>query len=295
MPVRDEMWDPIDPVLFEQSLRFLQKHFHVISLSELLFNPPLSTRPLAAITFDDGYHDYIDYALPLLDKYKMNSSLFVIADCIDKNLPTWTYIVDYYFSQSGKLTFNDVDLSGLDEQYQVKKWNSKQERIDYCKKFKQYIKSIPGQRRDSIINDMIRNFNDIESPEGIMVTWDEIKQVKAAGHEIGSHSVSHPTLVTLGDDDLINAELKNSAERIAQQTGIIPRIFSYPIGSYNQRVKQLTKDAGYKAALAVNEKPYNPKKEDLFEVPRIQLYNESWAKTKLRMNGAITLLKSLRK
>ena len=49
LPERDLFWDPIDPVLFTQTLRYITRNFQVISLDELLFEPETrSSKPLAA-------------------------------------------------------------------------------------------------------------------------------------------------------------------------------------------------------------------------------------------------------
>src|SRR5438067_13192415 len=97
-PVRDKMWDPMDPVFFDNTLLYVQKNFHTLPLNELLFDVPRhSSKPLAALTFDDGYKDFIDYSIPILNKYSMPASMFVVADCIENNTPTWTYVIDYVF------------------------------------------------------------------------------------------------------------------------------------------------------------------------------------------------------
>jgi hypothetical protein len=43
----------------------------------------------------------------------------------------------------------------------------------------------------------------------------------------------------------------------------------------------------------VNRRLYNNKKDDLFEIPRIELYSESWLKTKMRVNGTISFIENL--
>ncbi|UAY52228.1 polysaccharide deacetylase family protein [Ferruginibacter albus] len=295
LPLRDEMWDPIDPALFKQTLDYAKKKFHVVPLSEILFNQkPRSSKPLAALTFDDGYHDFIDHAIPILDAHKMKASMYVVSDCIDKNLPTWTYVIDYLFVNTKKLQWDNFNHPDLPGEYHLVKWNTQQERINYCKKLKQYIKWIPASKRDEIINDLLINFDDVKSPHGLMMSWAEVKQINNAGFEIGSHSVTHATLATIEDDNVVEFELKESAKRITAQTGIVPSVFSYPIGSYDERVKKLTKKAGYKAALAVNKKMYAPERDDIFEIPRIELYNESWLKTKMRVNGTVSYLNKFR-
>jgi peptidoglycan/xylan/chitin deacetylase (PgdA/CDA1 family) len=295
LPVRDNMWDPIDPDLFEKTLRYVQKKFHVVPLKEALFeNNMVSAKPLAAITFDDGYSDFIQYAMPVLDKYKMTASMYIVSDCIDRDLPPWTYLLDNIFAKTKKLSWPDIEVNSFPPEYQVTSWNTAEERIAYCKKFKQYLKRIPAQQRNSIIANALLNFNDVEDPHGLMMSWNDVKQIHSAGFEIGSHSVTHPTLATIEDEKTILFELTESARRIKAKTDIEADIFSYPIGSYDERVKQLTKNAGYKAGLAVNGKKYTPGKQDIFEVPRIELYNESWLKTRSRTNGTVSYLKQLK-
>ena len=295
LPVRDEMWDPIDPLLFDQTLQYVNKKFFVRPLQELLFEKKIcSTKPLAAITFDDGYKDFIEYALPILDKYNNKASMYIISGCIDKNLPTWTYTIDYLFSKTQKLDWKNFDFPELPVEFLTTYWKNANERIEYGKKIKQYLKKIPAAKKEKIIESMLLNFDDIKRPNGLMMSWDEIKQLHNSGIEIGSHSVTHPTLATIEDENLIEFELKASASTIKEMTGITPDIFSYPIGSYDERVKRLVKKAGYKGALAVNQKIYNPVTMDLFEIPRIEFYNESWIKTKARANGMISYINKLK-
>ena len=293
-PVRDKMWDPMDPSLFEEILAHVHQRFNTISLNELLFDPPAkSSKPLAAITFDDGYKDFMEYAIPLLKKFSMPASMFIISDCAEKNIPTWTYIVDHIFENTKKLQLADFNFPSLSAGFQQTKWSTTEERINYGKKFKQNLKWIPSVTRNAIIEYLLASFDDVESPSGMMMSWDDIKQIHAAGYDIGSHSVSHPTLATLENDTELTYELEHSAEQIKTKTGINPLIFSYPGGSYDNRVKEFTKKSGYRAGLAVDRQLYNAEKTDLFAVPRIELYSESIIKSKLRINGAISFIEKI--
>ncbi len=291
LPVRDAMWDPMDPKLFERTLQYVQKHFHVIALQELLFHrPAVSSKPLAAITFDDGYRDFIDYSIPLLKKYNIPASMFVTTDCIENNLPTWTYLLDTVFEKSGILCFSDFDASALPAEYSKTNWGSAAERIAYGKKIKQHLKWIPSLQRKKIINAILKNLYDVTLPVGMMMGWDEVRQAQAAGYEIGAHSVSHPTLATLEDDVELDYELNYSAQQLHEKAGIEKSVFSYPCGSYDERVMAHTQRAGYKAGLAVDRKLYEPMKDNIYAVPRIELYNESWLKAGMRMNGTISFI-----
>ncbi|MEO8819766.1 MAG: polysaccharide deacetylase family protein [Ginsengibacter sp.] len=290
-PLRDKMWDPMDPELFENILRYIHRKFHVISLNELLFYPPeKSSKPFAAITFDDGYHDFLDYSFPILKRFNFHSTLFVVTDCIENNTPTWTYLVDYLFENSCKLQLSDFKFPDLPSEFKNGKWLNRDARMNYGKRFKQYLKWIPSVARKAIINSLIDNFNDVKNPDGMMLSWKELGEIKAAGIEIGSHSTTHSTLASIENENELKQELEVSAKILKEKLGTISPVFSYPCGSYNEHVKTFTQNAGYKAGLAVNGRLYNSSKEDLFEVPRIELYNQSWIKTKMRINGTMSFI-----
>ncbi|MBL0130302.1 MAG: polysaccharide deacetylase family protein [Chitinophagaceae bacterium] len=71
-----------------------------LSLGEFLDDPDsfkTGNKALATISFDDGYKDNIECAAPILKKFKCPASFYIVTDCIDKNIPTWTYLVDHAF------------------------------------------------------------------------------------------------------------------------------------------------------------------------------------------------------
>lgn len=84
------------------------------------------------------------------------------------------------------------------------------------------------------------------------VTWAELRQMKAAGMAIESHTVHHLNLDMLSDAQL-TLELTQSRAAIAAELGQVPAALSYPGGDYNQRVAVATKAAGY--LFAVIAKP----------------------------------------
>ena len=65
-------------------------------------------------------------------------------------------------------------------------------------------------------------FNDIEC-----LTWNEVRELNAAGIEFGSHTVTHPKLKELGSDE-VEQELRRSKETIEDKLGTDVASFSYP-------------------------------------------------------------------
>src|SRR4051794_34428951 len=77
--------------------------------------------------------------------------------------------------------------------------------------------------------------------------WDGLRTLAESGVGIGSHTVTHPHLCDL-DDDQIRSELVTSKRRIEEETGLPCRELAYPYGEHNERVRRQAKDAGYERA-----------------------------------------------
>lgn len=286
-PERDALWDPMDLQLFEKCVQYISKHFEVHQLEEFMqqeTNLGL-TKKIATIEFDDGYKDNIQYAAPILEAYKVKASFYVVTDCIERNIPTWTHVLDYSFQFTHK---HGVDLSYdfLPPELRGKKFEDRNERIAYAKKLKPALKKVTHQQRLEVLKNVTQSFDDVVIPP-FMMNWSDLQQLKNAGHYIGSHTVTHPMLGTMIEEDEITEEIFNSAKMIEERLGYLPITISYPVGSYNDTTIAASKKAGYKLGLAVKQRRFNPEFDNHFEIPRIELYNESWLKTRLRIDSII--------
>ncbi|HXD93214.1 MAG TPA: polysaccharide deacetylase family protein, partial [Bacteroidia bacterium] len=163
----------------------------------------------------------------------------------------------------------------------------------YAKQLNPFMKSLDNTIRCVIYEEIIKEFDDVPLPHGLMLTWDEIRELKNHKCEVGSHTVSHPVLSKkLSPNELIT-ELKGSALIIEKQTGIFPATISYPFGAYNAEVKKVAFEAGYKIGVTVNPSPYDSSRHDLLEIPRIELFDEPFLKTRLRINEIVPKLRKI--
>jgi peptidoglycan/xylan/chitin deacetylase (PgdA/CDA1 family) len=292
-PQRDKLWDPLSPERFDEILKYLKSKFEIYSAEKILgeSDKQRNNKPLAAIVFDDGYKDYIEYALPILRKHELPSSMYVVTSCVESGIPPWTYVLDNAFANTkkGKL---DVDSSLLPSELKKTSWKNETEKIAFAKRFKPFLKQVKDGTRRELVKQTINSLNDVETPKNLMMNWKEINEIKSAGTIIGSHTVTHPLLEKIENEAEIENELRLSAKKIKENTGEFPLTISYPIGSFDQRVKIIAQKTGYKFGLAVEQNMYDSAKCDLFAVPRIELYNEPLFKTKLRINGTIEKIKN---
>lgn len=83
-----------------------------------------------------------------------------------------------------------------------------------------------------------------------MLGWDQVRQLAAAGVEIGGHSHTHPQLDQLSDERLW-AEVLRCKAIIAEELGAAPVSFAYPYGYSSRRVRRTVRAAGFRQSLAV--------------------------------------------
>jgi peptidoglycan/xylan/chitin deacetylase (PgdA/CDA1 family) len=81
----------VSPRVFERYCRFFSRHFRVVPLRTLvkrLERREALNRELA-ITFDDGYRDNFENAVPLLEKYRLPATFFVVTRFIGTDIVPW--------------------------------------------------------------------------------------------------------------------------------------------------------------------------------------------------------------
>ena len=122
---------------------------------------------------------------------------------------------------------------------------------------------------------------DVVSKPGF-VTWDQIKEMEKFGISFGSHTRLHTYLPSLDKAEQRN-QIRGSKEILEQQLGHPVEYFAYPSGGFNDAIKELLKEAGYKAACTTN-RGYHRMNDDPYIIKRIRFGNNDscdfflWAK-----------------
>ncbi len=124
-----------------------------------------------------------------------------------------------------------------------------------------------------------------ESVESNLWNGMSIEQLRRAAESplitIGSHTISHPSLIHC-DDKTLEQEVCGSKSFLEEQIGKEVDLFAYPTGQYDQRVLQAVADAGYRAAFVEESRSLGPV---AFEIPRIGIYESSAGYLGLKLSG----------
>ena len=100
------------------------------------------------------------------------------------------------------------------------------------------------------------------------MTFDELRGLADRGVEVGSHTVSHPHLTELPDEEL-DRELRDSRAELEDELSRPCRFLAYPYGDDDPRVHEAARRAGYDAAFAL---PGPVNGFDRYAVPRVGVY-----------------------
>jgi peptidoglycan/xylan/chitin deacetylase (PgdA/CDA1 family) len=242
---------------------------------------------IATISFDDGYKDNIEFAKPILDKFKIKASFYVVTDCISQNIPIWTFKLDetlkHYHSNIRIPAKNGLEDFLIENKFVFP---------NQASILKSNLKKLSFEKQQAFLSAFYK-LNNSPISRVSMMNWDDLRLLKGEGHYIGSHTCTHPMLGAMSDVNDIYRELEKSRNDIEKELGVIPKTISYPIGSYNPSVSKIAKSLGYEVGLAVDNRVYDTRVHDNFSIPRIELYEENILKMLLRSTGITSFVKSI--
>jgi len=267
-------FEPVHPEIFEQHVQFLSRCYRVMPLSELVERNRTGDIPIraVAITFDDGYRDNYDYALPILKKYQLPATIFVSTGVIDTGEILWhDRVFDAFrFSTVPRARLQHAGIPEL-------KLESLEDRRRSLSPVLIRAKQLYGEARLRFVEEIenaLRPCQD-ESVRNRMLTWEQIREMHSAGIEFGSHTVSHPILSRIPRDELVK-ELRESRRELCDRLGTPISLFAYPNGhasDYNNEVKAVIRDSGYLCAVT-SRAGFNHVFSDPFEIRRGQPWHK---------------------
>lgn len=223
----------VTPEVFRAHCRVLARHYSVVTLGSALAAKPVPldpARPVAVITFDDGYRDNVLHAAPILRDAGLSATFFVIAGLVDTRRLPW-------YDLAGA-TLQALRQSGRPSEPTPKEAIAQ-------------AKTMSPTQRQAWMDGLVRAAGSIEPrDEDLIMTSDQIRGLVSAGHEIGSHSMTHPLLPQCTDEEL-DFEVSASRERLSNVVGKSIGSFCYPNGDWDDRVVAAIRKAGYASAASM--------------------------------------------
>jgi len=111
---------------------------------------------------------------------------------------------------------------------------------------------------------------DVQAGGRPLMSWAQIRELAAQGLSFGSHSMTHPALISLTDTELAY-ELAESKRSIEAEIGQDVRFFCYPYGCFDERTRRAVTSYYSGGACSTNPRAL-ARAEDLFTLPRIDAH-----------------------
>lgn len=106
---------------------------------------------------------------------------------------------------------------------------------------------------------------------GNMLSWEEVKAMQASGLVVfGSHTLEGGALTKITSEDELRRQIFDSKKILEEKLGRKVNAFSYPIGAFNDKIKELVKDAGYGLAVITTPRSRAPS-DDYFALKRLRI------------------------
>ncbi|HOY21895.1 MAG TPA: polysaccharide deacetylase family protein [Cellvibrio sp.] len=278
----------VRPESFAMHLKEIKRNFDVMFLSDWV-KAKQSGEPLpakaCAVTFDDGWLDNFEFALPALKAEAVPATLFAVAEKIGTDFQFWPNIVSMLLlNGAGRHLAKQPLFSHLESQLNSMAAQPSRDQIAH-------IIFQLKQRSDADIFNALKDINwrslcPDEIPPALM-NWEQLNSMQASGLvEIGSHTCTHRRLTSALTSAELEHEIVNSKKILQAKLNAPVELFCFPNGDYNAEALSLV-ETHYAAAVTtkrgINLGDSATHTTKLHELTRIGLHDEvSHTRTLLR-------------
>ncbi|MBK9731376.1 MAG: polysaccharide deacetylase family protein [Chitinophagaceae bacterium] len=245
-------------------MAYCKKHYAVILPSQWNEKTAL---PKMVITIDDGFHDFMEYALPILADNNLPAVHNVLISSIINNQVNWTYRLNLIVEDHLKSKKN-FSLTEYMIPYRMIVTQNNAPKV--ALETMLLLKDLPLPQTEKILS-QLEQFceSDLYYPK--MMNESDLKSCEAAGIEIGSHGWTHILLKGSLGAEILKHEIVESKIALEKMLGHEVECFAFPAGQYDNEVVNYTRQAGYKYIFAAGDQFFHPTNTDTVPVlfPRI--------------------------
>jgi peptidoglycan/xylan/chitin deacetylase (PgdA/CDA1 family) len=257
----------VSVAMMEKQLDWIGRRYRFVDLDELgarLESGDPSRGAVAAITFDDGYQDFYDLALPLLQRKGIPAAVFVVTDYVGTTqVPIHDKLYLLLKRRHREMPRPLLRLAQIPDHmkaYTALRTMLESLPLDIVECVTQALEA-----EDPLPDDLCAPFHNL--------SWEALERIHRAGVIVGSHTRTHVVMPNETRSRVMN-EAIGSRETLSMRLGGAPiRHFAYPSGIFDAVSVRAVAAAGYRFAYATASRrsPEHP----LLTIPRTVLWEKS--------------------
>lgn len=277
--------DPLRPDEFNRDdfrnlMRFVSDNLVVRPLGVAIEEVRENRLPVdsVAISFDDGYRDNAEIALPILHELGLPATFFIATGFLDGGRMWNDTIIEAVRRLAGEevvlrtLGTTPIRIASQDERYAL------------LIRLLGHLKHKPRVERQELVDEIAGLVGD-PLPDDLMMRSSDVRQLADAGMELGGHTESHPIL-RLESASEVARQLGRSRDFLREISEQEVTTFAYPNGrpndDYSTRELELVRDAGFRSAMTTSWGSIHGL-SDFYQLPRVCLWDRQPVKAGLRI------------
>lgn len=283
LPALDEATYAFDPELvsareedFDWQMAYVARRFQPVScvqVADAINTGKRLPKSALMVTFDDGFSDNYEVAFPILRRHAVPALFFLSTGYIGTDRVFWFDWLVYVLlrTTAGEIRLDDLGLT-IEIGVRVA------ERRAAALKLLRVLKRTPEPLRLQVLDQLDQaagvELSAADKMQSTAMTWEQVREMSAAGMEFGSHTVSHPILSTITDPQALRQELEGSKAAIERETGRSSIALAYPVGGRNAfdgRVVDAVARAGYQFAFTYEHGVNGLAAGERFELKRLHV------------------------
>jgi len=246
------MIDPVPPALFDAQMRHLARAYRPLPLAELLRRSREGNVPdgAVAVTFDDGYADNADHALPILKRHGIPATVFLVTGCIGTGRIPWhdEVLLAFAGARGGA-----IRIPGTGDATTTLPLDTEAQRHHAAFAALAALKPLPEAERLAGVRAIQSALGpgDAAAAVSLMLDWDRVRAMRGDGVTFGAHTVTHPILSRV-TPERAREEITASKQKVESELGEEAPFFAYPNGrpeDYDAASVDALRSAGVRAAL----------------------------------------------
>jgi peptidoglycan/xylan/chitin deacetylase (PgdA/CDA1 family) len=238
---------------FRAQMELLSDHYHPISLDDAIrkirADEDLPKRSVI-VTFDDGYADNCEIAMPILNKVGIAATFYVIVDCIENGTLPWPCRLRFAFRKASVEVWRQSDRRWL--------LGDREGRDSAFMAACCLCARLNARERNDLVTRIEHELGVCLPAEfgSLMMTGDHLRSFVQHGHSVGSHTMTHPNLAHV-DEIEAQWEIFESKRRLESMLGTPIKHFAYPCPAlsphWSERTISQCGEVGYESAVTTDD------------------------------------------